>query len=649
MLSVDPTQLVGVAPDWAPLFGGRRDPVAADDGFQHALHLFPELREWMPLLRSLRIEAGDAAYVASLARRNGTDFQTEFLASGLVGEADYCEALARELGIGHAASIDPHSLIVSDEFAAAFLRRSSWHLPIRHAERDGSTSYLIVPSHLGIGHLDRLIASHPKIRARLRLASPGTLRAALLSRSRESLVRHATSDLFDRFPRLSARIVANAWQGIVIGVMLSVLPLALWIAPGESWIALHFASSLFFLSCVALRVAATIGRPTPRHHPLADPPAADLPVYSLLVALYREAAIVPELVAALERIDWPRSKLELQLVCEEDDVETLAALSALNLPRNCEVVRVPTYGPRTKPKALAYAVPLTSGEFVALYDAEDQPHPKQLLDAWRTFKGAPPEVACVQAPLEIRGSGNGMVARMFAFEYAGLFRGLLPWLSARRMLLPLGGTSNHFRRSALEEIGGWDPYNVTEDADLGVRLARFGYRTATIDLPTRETGPDTFATWLPQRTRWFKGWLQTWLVHMRDPLLLLRELGPGSFVVGQILCAGIVFSALAHPFLFFSGVFLAFDFVFDRPWTGWKSAMLAVDTINVGCGYLAFILLGWRNLAPGEKRGLWKIVLFTPVYWMMMSVAAWRAVWQLWRKPHLWEKTPHKPLRATPA
>ncbi len=97
---------------------------------------------------------------------------------------------------------------------------------------------------------------------------------------------------------------------------------------------------------------------------------------------------------------------------------------------------------------------------------------------------------------------------MFAFEYAALFRGMLPWLSANRLLLPLGGTSNHFRRAALEEVGGWDPYNVTEDADLGMRLARFGYRTETIACPTYENGPDTFATWLPQRTRWFKGWMR---------------------------------------------------------------------------------------------------------------------------------------------
>lgn len=416
-----------------------------DDGFVLALHLFPQLDEWLPLLRKLSIQAGDAARFASLAARNGTDFQTELLASGVVSEVEYCAVLARELGIGHAVSVDPDRLIISDEFAAAYLRRSSWHLPIKLAERNGATSYLIVPSRLGIGHLSRLISSHPKIRARLRIVAPRTLREALLARLGPMLVRQATNDLFDRYPALSARIVASAWQGAIVGAMLIALPVAVWLWPGGSWVVMHILCSIFFLSCVALRIAAAIAGRLGREPVAEKPLPADLPVYSVLVALYREAAVVPELVAALRRIDWPGSKLEIKLVCEEDDVTTLAALHTQALPPNMEVVRVPLFGPRTKPKALAYALPLTGGEFVALYDAEDQPHPGQLLSAWRKFDASPPDVACVQAPLEVADLGGGLISRMFAFEYAGLFRGLLPWLSANRTLLPLGGTSNHFR------------------------------------------------------------------------------------------------------------------------------------------------------------------------------------------------------------
>lgn len=628
-------------------FEGASAPLEQEpgDGFHFALYLFPELEDWLPLLRRLRLSPGDGAYLAAIASRNGTDFQTELLASGLVGEEDFCASLAAELGIGRLDHIDPQRLIVSDDLALSWLRRESWRIPIKLAEADGTTSYVLVPERLGIGHLAGLIAAYPKIRARLRLAVPTALRTALLARVRPTLVRSATYSLFDRYPDLSARIVANAWQGSIAGALLVALPATLWVAPGDVWVGLHFVFSFFFLACVGLRFAALASVRPQRSHKVPAVPAADLPVYSVLVALYREAEVAPELVAALQRIDWPTSKLDIKLVCEADDDATLAAIRALPLPGNMEVVEVPVFGPRTKPKALAYALPLTSGEFVVLYDAEDHPHPKQLLQAWQKFRESPPDVACVQAPLEIVNRGAGIVARMFAFEYAGLFRGMLPWLSGNRMLLPLGGTSNHFRRTVLEEVGGWDPHNVTEDADLGMRLARFGYRTETIACPTWESGPDTLATWLPQRTRWFKGWMQTWLVHMRDPALLMRELGPASFVIGQILFAGMVLSALAHPFLLFTGVILVIDLALARPTGNWKSVLLTIDIVNIACGYLSFLLLGWQTLKLRERLGFWMIVLFTPVYWMLMSVAAWRAVWQLWRRPHHWEKTPHRPLR----
>jgi cellulose synthase/poly-beta-1,6-N-acetylglucosamine synthase-like glycosyltransferase len=621
-----------------------RTKLAPDDGYPFAIHMFPVLGDWLPVLRRLQMPAGDAAYIAALASRNGTDFQSELLISGLVTEQEFSIALAEELGVGHVRTVEPDQLVISEELAIAALRLRSWRLPMKLASKDGATNYLIVPDGIGVSHLLRLIADHPKIRTRLKLVGPGVLRTALLARVRQALVRRATYDLFDRHPEVSARIVVNAWQGVIVGAFLAALPVALWLAPGATWLAMHFLFSFFFLACVALRFAA-LAAVRRKRDPAAPAKTTDMPVYSLLIALYREAEVVPELVTALERIDWPRGRLEIKLVCEADDRATLDAVRAMPLPLNMEVVEVPAFGPRTKPKALAYALPLASGEFVALFDAEDRPDPKQLLHAWQKFRESPPDVACIQAPLEIVGRRAGMIARMFAFEYAALFRAMLPWLSGRRLMLPLGGTSNHFRRSALEEVGAWDPYNVTEDADLGMRLARFGYRTETIDCPTWEQAPDTFATWLPQRTRWLKGWMQTWLVHMRDPVRLFRELGPGSFVVGQILFAGMVLSALAHPFMLGTGLILAVDLALDRPITGWKSTLLTIDIVNVACGYLSFLLLGWQVLGLREKLGFWKVVLFTPIYWMMMSMAAWRAVWQLWRAPHLWEKTPHQAMR----
>jgi cellulose synthase/poly-beta-1,6-N-acetylglucosamine synthase-like glycosyltransferase len=200
----------------------------------------------------------------------------------------------------------------------------------------------------------------------------------------------------------------------------------------------------------------------------------------------------------------------------------------------------------------------------------------------------------------------------------------------------------HFRRAALDDVGGWDPFNVTEDADLGMRLARFGYRAETISRPTREPAPERVKVWMPQRTRWFKGWSQTWLVHMRDPRRLMADLGPASFVVAQVLFAGMLASAMLHPLLLVTFAFLVLELLSPDPIGPLRSALLLFDVVNIACGYLSFLLLGWQTLGREERRGFWKIVLLTPPYWVLLSLAGWRAIWQLWRKPHFWEKTPHE-------
>ena len=361
----------------------------------------------------------------------------------------------------------------------------------------------------------------------------------------------------------------------------------------------------------------------------------------MLVALHHEADVVPDLLAALGRLDWPRSRLEVKLVCEADDAETLAALERHALRSWVEIVRVPPGQPRTKPKALNFALPTCTGELVALYDAEDRPHPQQLRAAWRALRAGGDDLACVQAPLQIANAGFGVLPFMFRIEFAAQFRGLLPWLAGHDLLIPLGGTSNHFRRAALEEVGGWDPHNVTEDADLGVRLARFGYRVGVIDPPTLEDAPETFPVWFRQRTRWFKGFLQTWLVHMRTPLRLYRELGPGSFTIFHLMIGGVVASALLHPLLLATTLGLAVRLVVDRGLPPHEMLILGLAMMNVLGGYGAQLLLSWASLEPRERAGFWKAALLTPAYWMLLSAVGYRAVWELARNPHHWAKTPH--------
>jgi hypothetical protein len=232
-----------------------------------------------------------------------------------------------------------------------------------------------------------------------------------------------------------------------------------------------------------------------------------LPIYAIICALYREANVVNRLVAAIRALDYPLEKLDVKFVLEADDHETRRALANLDLGPPFEIITAPPIGPRTKPKALNVALPFARGSFTVVYDAEDVPEPDQLRCALDVFTAADARLACVQASLTIDNTTDSWLARMFTAAYAGQFDAFLPGLAALHLPLPLGGSSNHFRTTALRRVGGWDPYNVTEDADLGIRLARLGYRSTALSSATYEEAPASFGPWLRQRTRWYKGWM----------------------------------------------------------------------------------------------------------------------------------------------
>jgi len=248
-------------------------------------------------------------------------------------------------------------------------------------------------------------------------------------------------------------------------------------------------------------------------------------------------------------------------------------------------------------------------------------------------------LACAQARLTIDNTADSWLARLFTAEYAGLFDVFLPSLAAWKLPLPLGGSSNHFRTEVLRRIGAWDPYNVTEDADLGMRLARFGYRTTVIASTTHEEAPARLYPWLKQRTRWFKGWMQTWLVHMRTPGKLFRELRPMGFVVFQLLVGGSALAALVHPFFLFA---FLWEIATASRGTGGAATLHAwLYGATLLIGYLASITLAIIGLA--RRRLLdcaWALILM-PLYWLLLSLAAWRALDQLVRDPYRWEKTEH--------
>lgn len=602
------------------------------------------IEPWQPVLDLLNVSRLQAYDLAERALSNGTAFLQEWLMAGGVSDTQVFRAIARHLGLVFLPAIATDRLVLREQQCLTMLQGTLQPRVVPMARAGGRLAFVMAHTDLDIAALRQRIACYPALAERLHIAAPSALRTALMERCDDRLLEDAQHALFRRQPEFSARLVANAWQGALAAATVLVLLWGIVFAPLVTIAAINVLASVAFPACVLLRLFAVKGAGPLRLPPVQPADAATMPVYSVLVALRKEKDVLPQLLVALGKLQWPRAKLEIKLVCERDDEETLSVLKAMRLRPNIEIVEVPPAEPRTKPKALAYALALCRGELVTLYDAEDRPHPLQLLEAWQRFEQEGDDFACLQAPLVVTNIEQSALARVFGFEYASLFRGLLPWLARSNLVTPLGGTSNHFRMSALRKVGGWDPYNVTEDADLGLRLRRFGYRTGMLAYPTFEDAPEDVQTWMPQRVRWFKGWLQTWLVHMREPGVLRQEIGLRNFLVAQVLYLGMIVSAMVHPIVL-ATLLVSLARVILVETSSLEAGLLILASVSVACGYGAFIALGGVTLARPERKGFWKVVALTPLYWVLLSVAAWRSIWEIYRRPHHWNKTPHQPAR----
>lgn len=369
--------------------------------------------------------------------------------------------------------------------------------------------------------------------------------------------------------------------------------------------------------------------------PDTPPSPSEWPRYTVLAALHDEAAVTPQLIANLARLNYPQHLLEGFLVLEAHDHATLAAAEATPRPAWLKVLIAPPGHPLTKPRALNYALTRATGDLVTIYDAEDRPDPDQLRAAAARFS-AEPRLGCLQAPLRIkppRHSGSRFLDRQFAFEYAALFEVVLPGMARLALPFPLGGTSNHVRMEALRAVGGWDAYNVTEDADLGFRLWSRGWTLGVVAPPTEETPPGAVDRWLPQRTRWIKGYMQTWGVHTRRPAGLERR---GWLALVMTLGASIISAAAHAPTLAWlaSAVLIGFS-AGVRP----EAPIGAIAVLMTG------IIASWTTCAIGARRaGLsYRLsdMLAAPAYWALLSLAFVHALWRLVMEPHVWDKTPH--------
>ncbi|MEM7494040.1 MAG: glycosyltransferase family 2 protein [Pseudomonadota bacterium] len=365
----------------------------------------------------------------------------------------------------------------------------------------------------------------------------------------------------------------------------------------------------------------------------------DLPIYTVMIAAYKEADVMPQLAQALRKLDWPDDRLDIMLLLEEDDSETLPAALHARFPKGTRIITVPNGLPKTKPRALNFGLARAKGEFICIFDVEDRPHPSQLKAAYAKFCHSGPELVCIQAPLIGANANRGWLAAHWSLEYAVQFRFLLPALAAIQAPIPIGGTSNHFRRTSLIDAGGWDAFNVTEDADLGLRFSRLGWQVQAINLGTLEDAPTTLRDWKAQRSRWIKGFIQTWLVLMRRPSLTLKQLGWRNFIMLQLTLGGAILAPVAHGPLFI--VLLA---------------SVLVDQLSPGAAGWALLITGWLVTLSGDLaapgvplRGRLLGALTRIFYWPLHSIAAAMALYEMVTRPHYWAKTPHTPSMDTDA
>ena len=368
----------------------------------------------------------------------------------------------------------------------------------------------------------------------------------------------------------------------------------------------------------------------------------DLPTYSILCPLYKEASVLPQFVENIKKLKYPIEKLEVLLLLEENDEETIDLAKNLNLPSFFKIVIVPDSLPKTKPKACNYGLNLAKGKYVVIYDAEDQPDIWQLKKAYLAFKKLPEQTACLQAKLNYYNPHHNLLTRLFTAEYSLWFDIVLPGFQSINTAIPLGGTSNHFKLTILKKLKGWDPFNVTEDADLGIRLFKFGYKTAIIDSTTLEEANSKIRNWLRQRSRWIKGYFQTYLVHMRNPVSFVREHKGHAFIFQLVIVARTTFM-LINPILWAMTIlyFAAYQIVGPAIEALYPAPVfyMAVSALVFG----NFIYL-YNYMIGCAKRGHWPVVKYVfliPFYWLAVSVAAGVAAIQLFTKPHYWEKTVH--------
>ena len=552
------------------------------------------------------------------------------IASGLVTEEQYLDLVADRTGIERLrddTQLDPVQAI-EPVLAERIARVTS---------NEGETALVIVPSPVTLGWL--LSGALPPPGLRLLLASETEFRARMMGDLCRVLDRHATVEAIERSGVRPARLGLTNVQFVCSAALAVALPVLLWAATDRTLTIMIALLSVLFIGHSVLRLAAVFAR---KKSLAACPPLAeaDLPAYTVLVALHDEARIVPQLIRALRGLDYSPEKLDIVLIVEAHDEATQSALERQVLPAFMRVIVAPPSSLKTKPRALNFALLFAQGDLVTIFDAEDEPEPDQLRKAAAIFAHHP-EIDCLQASLVPDNADDGLIQGLFALEYAGLFDVVQSGLSALDLPLPLGGTSNHFRQAPLKEAGGWDAFNVTEDAELGLRFWRRGQRIGKLDSVTYEEAPSTFRSWFNQRRRWSKGWLQTAISQSAHPSRDMRRFGIYRTLLPSFVLITTLLSMLIYPF---GIIALITKLVFGAPLFSGGTMQMALDTLIVLVVALGLTVMVLPVMLSLRQRGLVHLaplVLTVPVYQLAISLASWVALYDLSVAPFEWLKTEH--------
>ena len=463
--------------------------------------------------------------------------------------------------------------------------------------------------------------------------APGLVQELIVATRTDEVAEEMANGLARRRPDLSARTGVAGWQktaawAFVVGAVITLM------AGGAPLIATM--AGVVFVTGMLFKLVMAIASARP---PVTTPPRQltdeELPSYTILVPAYQEEAVIGETVRCIANLDYPNDKLEVLVLVERRDEATARAVRDVDPPEYVRIVTLPPGRPQTKPRSCNLGLMLARGDLLVIYDAEDRPDRDQLRKAASQFAAGGPGLACVQARLNFYNARRNLLTRMFALEFAYWFDLMLVGLDRLRLPIPLGGTSNHLRTDVLRDIGGWDAWNVTEDADIGVRLAAAGHRVEVVDSTTWEECPSGPWAWTRQRTRWLKGYLLTLLVHTRSPLAATRRFGVAGMVTLVGLVGGTPVSALLWPL----ALALPFAGAVGADPGSWSVVSAYASS---GAMWIVVAMTAVATMVAGRRRGSgWTLAALLPCYLLMHAVAAWRGLLQLVRDPYSWEKTTH--------